>query len=173
MLETPIAQPSPAPSGKEKSPYQADRLRGVKEARTAIEVLKAKWPAIFNDPKTIKPLASSVLSQVAAALGWSLGYTRGVFHVWKSRNDYCRAVLRFRPRPSRRLAKRGGCRRPSPRNGESSTRHECRAQRRETRPRIGRDDRQEPGISAAVTPKKVSLGRRARRRNSDGQGGRA
>jgi sRNA-binding protein len=34
------------------------------------------------------------LSQVAAALGWSLGYTRGVFHVWKSRNDYCRAVLR-------------------------------------------------------------------------------
>ncbi len=94
MLETPIAQPSPAPSGKEKSPYQAERLRGVKEARTAIEALKVKWPAIFNDPKTIKPLASPVLSQVAAALGWSLGYTRGVFHVWKSRDDYCRAVLR-------------------------------------------------------------------------------
>ncbi len=94
MLETPIAQPVPAPSGKEKSPYQADRLRGVKEARPAIEALKVKWPAIFNDPKTIKPLASSVLSQVAAALGWSLGYTRGVFHVWKSRNDYCRAFLR-------------------------------------------------------------------------------
>jgi sRNA-binding protein len=56
--------------------------------------LRAKWPAIFNDPKTIKPLASSVLSQVAAALGWSFGYTRGVFHVWKSRNDYWRAVLR-------------------------------------------------------------------------------
>jgi hypothetical protein len=73
MPETPIDQPSPAPIGKEKSPYQSDRLRGVKEARTAIEVLKAKWPAIFNDPKTIKPLASSVLSQVAAALGWSLG----------------------------------------------------------------------------------------------------
>ena len=94
MLEPEITQPSPAPSGKEKSPYQADRLRGVKESRTAIEVLKAKWPAIFNDPKTIKPLASPVLSQVAAALGWSLGYTRGVFHVWKSRSDYCRAVLR-------------------------------------------------------------------------------
>ena len=94
MPETPIDQPSPAQSSKEKSPYQADRLRGVKEARTAIEVLKVKWPAIFNDPKTIKPLASPVLSQVAAALGWSLGYTRGVFHVWKSRNDYCRAVLR-------------------------------------------------------------------------------
>ena len=93
MPETPIDQPSSAPSGKEKSPYQADRLRGVKAARTEIEVLRAKWPAIFNDPKTIKPLASSVLSEVAAALGWTLGYTRGVFHVWKSRNDYCRAVL--------------------------------------------------------------------------------
>ena len=94
MPETPIDQPSSAPSGKERSPYQADRLRGVKEAPTAIEALKIKWPAIFNDPKTIKPLASPVLSQVAATLGWSLGYTRGVFHVWKSRNDYCRAVLR-------------------------------------------------------------------------------
>ena len=94
MPETPIYQPSSAPSGKEKSPYQADSLRGVKESRTAIEVLEAKWPAIFNDPKNVKPLASSVLSQVGAALGWSLGYTRGVFHVWKSRNDYCRAVLR-------------------------------------------------------------------------------
>jgi sRNA-binding protein len=56
--------------------------------------LRTKWPAIFNDPKNVKPLASSVLSQVAATLGWSLGYTRGVFHVWKSRNDYCRTVLR-------------------------------------------------------------------------------
>ncbi len=93
-MPVPIPQLSLAPTSKERSPYQADRLRGVKEARTAIEALKAKWPAIFNDPKNIKPLASSVLSQVAAALGWSLGYTRGVFHVWKSRNDYCRAVLR-------------------------------------------------------------------------------
>ena len=41
-----------------------------------------------------RPVASSVLPQVAAALGWTLGYTRGVFQVWKSRNAYCRAVLR-------------------------------------------------------------------------------
>lgn len=94
MLETSTDQSSPAPSGKIRSPYQADKLRGVKEARTQIEVLKTKWPAIFNDQKTIRPLASSVLSQVAAALGWTPGYTRGVFHVWKSRNAYCRAVLR-------------------------------------------------------------------------------
>jgi sRNA-binding protein len=39
-------------------------------------------------------VASSVLPQVAGTLGWSFGYTRGVFHVWKSRNAYCRAVLR-------------------------------------------------------------------------------
>jgi sRNA-binding protein len=94
MPETPIDQPSSPPSCKEKSPYQADRLRGVKAARTEIEVLKVKWPAIFNDPKNVKPLASSVLPQVAAALGWSLGYTRGVFHVWQSRDAYCRVVLR-------------------------------------------------------------------------------
>jgi sRNA-binding protein len=55
--------------------------------------LKERWPAIFSDLKT-KPVASSVLPQVAAALGWTLGYTRGVFQVWKSRNAYCRAVLR-------------------------------------------------------------------------------
>ena len=94
MLETPIAQPSPAPSGKEKSPYQAERLRGVKEARTAIEALKVKWPAIFNDPKTIKPLASPVLSQVAAALGRSSRlYARRVSCLEKPQR-LCRAVLR-------------------------------------------------------------------------------
>jgi sRNA-binding protein len=93
MHEMPIDQPPPAPSGKKRSPYQTDRLRGAKEARTQIEVLKERWPPIFSDLKT-KPVASSVLPQVAAALGWTLGYTRGVFQVWKSRNAYCRAVLR-------------------------------------------------------------------------------
>ena len=47
----------------------------------------------MNDPKNVRPLAGSVLPQVATALGWSNGYTRGVFKVWKSRNAYCRAVL--------------------------------------------------------------------------------
>ena len=93
MPETPINQQSITPSGKKRSPYQADRLRAVKEARTQIETLKAKWPDIFSDLKT-KPVASSVLPQVAAALGWRPGYARGVFQVWKSRNAYCRAVLR-------------------------------------------------------------------------------
>jgi sRNA-binding protein len=63
------------------------------QARTQIEVLKEKWPAIFNDPKNVRPFARSVLLEVAAALGWSNGYTRGVFKVWKGRNAYCRAVL--------------------------------------------------------------------------------
>ena len=93
MPETPIDQPSPAPIGKEKSPYQSDRLRGVKEARTAIEVLKAKWPAMFNDPKNVRPLAGSVAGEIAAALGWTRGYARGVMLVWKSRKAYCRAIL--------------------------------------------------------------------------------
>ena len=44
----------PAPSGKKRSPYQADRLRGAKEARTQIEVLKERSPAIFSD-RPIQP----------------------------------------------------------------------------------------------------------------------
>jgi sRNA-binding protein len=93
MLEMPMDQQSPAPVGKKSAAFKADRLRGLNEGRAQIEVLKAKWPAIFNDPKNVRPLASSVLPQIAAALGWSHGYTRGVFQIWKSRRAYCRAVL--------------------------------------------------------------------------------
>ena len=93
MHEMPIDQPPPVPSGKKRSPYQADRLRGAKEARTQIEVLKAKWPAMFNDPKNVRPLAGSVAGEIAAALGWTRGYARGVMLVWKSRKAYCRAIL--------------------------------------------------------------------------------
>ena len=93
MPETPIDQPSPAPRIKRLPPSKVDQLRGLKESRAQIEVLKAKWPSIFNDPKNVRPLAGSVLPQVATALGWSNGYTRGVLKVWKGRNAYCRAVL--------------------------------------------------------------------------------
>ncbi len=93
MSETPIDQPSLAPRVKRLPPSKVDQLRGLKESRAQIEVLKAKWPSVFNDPKNVRPLAGSVLPQVATALGWSNGYTRGVFKVWKSRNAYCRAVL--------------------------------------------------------------------------------
>lgn len=95
MLETPMDQQSHAPVGEKRAGFKAERLRGLSEGRTQIEVLKAKWPAIFNDPRNIKPLASSVLPQVAAALGWSPAYARGVFQVWKSRSPYCRAILRY------------------------------------------------------------------------------
>lgn len=91
MLET--SQQSPAPVGKKNAGYKAERLRGVMDARAQIEVLKVKWPAVFNDPKNIRPLAGSVLPQIIAALGWSHAYGRGVFQVWKTRNAYCRAVL--------------------------------------------------------------------------------
>jgi sRNA-binding protein len=78
---------------KRLPPSKVDQLRGLKGSRAQIEVLKAKWPSIFNDPENVRPLAGSVLPQVAMALGWSNGCTRGVFKVWKSRNAYCRAVL--------------------------------------------------------------------------------
>jgi sRNA-binding protein len=93
MLET--SQQSPAPVGNKGAVNKAERLRGLKDAHAQIEVLKIKWPAVFGDPKNIKPLAGSVLPQIIAALGWSHAYGRGVFQIWKSRNAYCRAVLRY------------------------------------------------------------------------------
>jgi sRNA-binding protein len=38
-------------------------------------------------------LASSVTGEIAAAMEWSLPYTRGVFFPWKMAAAYCRAVL--------------------------------------------------------------------------------
>jgi sRNA-binding protein len=93
MLET--SQQSPAPVGNKSAVNKAERLRGFKDASAQIEVLKVKWPVIFNDPKNIRPFASSVLPEITAALGWSHAYGRGVFQVWKGRNAYCRAVLRY------------------------------------------------------------------------------
>jgi sRNA-binding protein len=93
MLET-SPQP-PAPVGKKSAGYKAERLRGMKDARAQIEVLKVKWPAVFNAPENIRPLAGSVLPQITTALGWTYAYGRGVFQIWKTRRAYCRAVLRY------------------------------------------------------------------------------
>jgi sRNA-binding protein len=93
MLDTPIDQTAPAPRVKKKCPSKIEQLRGRNEAHTQIEVLKAKWPAMFNDPKNVRPLAGSVAGEIAAALGWTRGYARGVMLVWKSRKAYCRAIL--------------------------------------------------------------------------------
>jgi sRNA-binding protein len=69
-------------------------LRGMKEAREAIVTLQSLWPAAFPDKfHRVRPLASGLVPAIAERTGWSRGYARGVVHVWKARNAYCKAVL--------------------------------------------------------------------------------
>jgi sRNA-binding protein len=73
---------------------QAEILRGMKEAREAIVTLQSLWPAAFPDKfHRVRPLASGIVPAIAERTGWSRGYARGVVHVWKARNAYCKAVL--------------------------------------------------------------------------------
>jgi sRNA-binding protein len=41
----------------------------------------------------VRPLAASAVGVIAATMGWSTGYTRGVLFGWKMTAAYCRAVL--------------------------------------------------------------------------------
>ena len=67
----------------------------MKDAANAIRLLQQRWPCAFPVKyAAVRPLASSVAGQIAAAMGWNRFYTRGVLSVWKSRDAYCDAVLR-------------------------------------------------------------------------------
>jgi sRNA-binding protein len=75
---------------------QAEMLRGMKESREAIATLQSLWPAAFpNKLHQVKPLASGIIPAIAARTGWDRSYARGVVHVWKARDAYCQAVLRY------------------------------------------------------------------------------
>ena len=70
--------------------------RGYQEAFKQFEVLRTTWPQAFPaEPRNIRPLASNKARMVADALGWSYPYTRAVLRVWKGRDAYCRAILRY------------------------------------------------------------------------------
>jgi sRNA-binding protein len=59
-------------------------------------VLRAKWPIAFpTKPHEIRPLAIGAAGEIAAAMGWSLSYTRGVLLPRKVSPAYCRAVLSY------------------------------------------------------------------------------
>jgi hypothetical protein len=75
--------------------------RGAKDASRLIdEVLRVLWPDAFpRKAADIRPLADDA-STIAAALGWSPHYTKGVLSVWKSREGYCRAILKHTDRVS-------------------------------------------------------------------------
>jgi sRNA-binding protein len=68
--------------------------RGAKEAGRQLAVLQEKWPAAFPVKlQDVRPLAVGAPGEIAAAMGWSLPYTRGVLIPWKMSPVYCRAVL--------------------------------------------------------------------------------
>lgn len=74
---------------------KAERLRGMRESRAAIETLRSLWPAAFPDKfRLVKPLKSKALADIVGRTGWSPAYARGVLQAWKQRAAYCEAVLR-------------------------------------------------------------------------------
>ena len=76
------------------SPSGIERTRGAKESSQQLEVLRERWPLAFPiKHQDIRPLAASAVGVVAATMGWSTGYTRGVLFGWKMTAAYCRAVL--------------------------------------------------------------------------------
>lgn len=73
-----------------------EKLRGLKEGRSGIEVLQSLWPLAF--PKKghlVRPLACGIAEEIAERTGWSVAYTHGVLQAWKLRDRYCDAVLRY------------------------------------------------------------------------------
>jgi sRNA-binding protein len=66
-----------------------------RKARDVIPRLQEQWPLAFAKRyPEVRPLASSVTPAIAAAMGWSTVYTKGILSVWKDRMGYCDAVLR-------------------------------------------------------------------------------
>jgi sRNA-binding protein len=75
---------------------QAETLRGMQESREAIATLQSLWPATFPEKiRCVRPLATGIIAAIAERTGWSRSYARGVVHVWKARDAYCEAVLRY------------------------------------------------------------------------------
>ena len=78
------------------SKMHPDFKRGMTESRAAIADLQRRWPAAFPpDARNVRPLAGTIVAAIAAALGWSVPYCKGVLHVWKQRKAYCDAVLTY------------------------------------------------------------------------------
>jgi sRNA-binding protein len=74
--------------------YATERLRGIADSNKQIaEVLQLRWPKAFPPRANIRPLELTAVGKIAAALGWSHAYARGVLTLWKMSRDYCQAVL--------------------------------------------------------------------------------
>ena len=61
--------------------------RGLVEGRQRFEALRARWPLAFPARGgDVRPLAIGVGSIIAAEMGWSAAYARGVLRNWKARS---------------------------------------------------------------------------------------
>jgi sRNA-binding protein len=73
--------------------------RGLAEGRQHLEALRARWPQAFPARGVdVRPLATGVTPIVAAEMGWSWAYARGVMMNWKAGKPYCDAILRHATR---------------------------------------------------------------------------
>ena len=78
------------------SKMHPDFKRGMTESRAVIADLQRCWPAAFPlAVRDVRPLAGVIVGVIAAELGWSVSYCKGVLHVWKQRKAYCDAVLTY------------------------------------------------------------------------------
>jgi sRNA-binding protein len=74
---------------------KSDRKRGAQDSWQAFELLRARWPTAFPAKShEVRPLVN-VMAELQEAFGWSPAYAKGVLSVWKARESYCRAVLRY------------------------------------------------------------------------------
>jgi len=73
----------------------SDFNRGLQDSSSQFPALREKWPIAFPvKPHDVSPLALGAVDEIAAAMGWSVPYARGVLILWKMGPAYCHAVLR-------------------------------------------------------------------------------
>jgi hypothetical protein len=76
------------------SQYRIERDRGIAESPQQLAVLREQWPLAFPVKRQdIRPLTIGATREIAAAMGWSVPFTLGVFAHWKMAPVYCEAVL--------------------------------------------------------------------------------
>jgi sRNA-binding protein len=72
----------------------SDFNRGLQDSSSQFPALRERWPIAFPvKPHDVRPLALGAADEIAAAMGWSASYARGVLVFWKMGPAYCRAVL--------------------------------------------------------------------------------
>ena len=74
----------------------AERRRGVIEAYRSVALLQKRWPGLFGDDA--RPLASTCVGEIAAAMEWSVPFTKPAVVRWKRSVRYCQAILKYTER---------------------------------------------------------------------------